>query len=123
MPSGGQKPGENLHQTLERECMEEVGAKITIGELLFVREYIGKNHELSAKHSHYHQIEFIFSRSVDLNRNQFENGEMPDRGQVGIAWLLTQTLLEYNFFSKAMRAYIISYLNNGEAPVYIGDIN
>ncbi|WP_427138152.1 NUDIX domain-containing protein [Psychrobacillus psychrodurans] len=33
LPGGGQKPGENLHQTLERECMEEVGAKITIGEL------------------------------------------------------------------------------------------
>lgn len=123
LPGGGQKPGENLHQTLERECMEEVGAKITIGELLFVREYIGKNHELSAKHSHYHQIELIFSCSVDLNRNQFENGEMPDRGQVGIEWIPIQKLMEYNFFPKAMRVHLISYLNNGEAPVYIGDIN
>ncbi|MEK3978829.1 NUDIX domain-containing protein [Psychrobacillus sp. FSL K6-2836] len=121
LPGGGQEPGENLQQTIERECMEELGAEVTIGELLFVREYIGKNHELSAKHGKYHQIEFMFLCSVD--RDRFENGVIPDQGQVGIEWLSIQSLMEHNFFPKALRVHIISYLNNGKAPIYVGDIN
>lgn len=121
LPGGGQEPGENLHQTLERECIEEFGAEISIGELLFVREYIGKNHEYSKKHGQYHQIEFMFLGSV--SRDQFENGVMPDRGQVGIEWLPIQDLMEYNFFPKELRAHIISYVSNGKAPIYVGDIN
>lgn len=106
LPGGGQEPGENLRQALERECMEEFGAEIAIGDLLFVREYIGKNHELFAKHGQYHQIEFMFLCSVD--RGRFENGVTPDRGQIGIEWLPIKALMEYNFFPKALRAHIVS---------------
>lgn len=33
LPGGGQKHGENLHQALTRECREELGAEVEIGEL------------------------------------------------------------------------------------------
>ncbi|MDI6739140.1 MAG: NUDIX domain-containing protein [Candidatus Edwardsbacteria bacterium] len=41
LPGGGQQPGETLHAALVRECREEANAAVTIGELLFIREYIG----------------------------------------------------------------------------------
>ncbi|NWO14186.1 MULTISPECIES: NUDIX domain-containing protein [Virgibacillus] len=45
LPGGGQKYGENLHLALKRECTEEVNADIEIGNLIFIRKYMGENHE------------------------------------------------------------------------------
>ena len=44
VPGGGQEYQENLHDAVVRECYEEIGARIEVGELLFVRDYIGRNH-------------------------------------------------------------------------------
>ncbi|MBE1553768.1 NUDIX domain-containing protein [Sporosarcina limicola] len=121
LPGGGQEHGENLHQALERECKEELGAEVEIGELLFVREYIGKNHELAAYHSHAHQTEFMFLCNV--NQDTFNNGISPDKGQIGTEWLLINELLEYNIFPRALRSHLISYFEKGKVATYIGDIN
>ena len=80
LPGGGQEHGENLHQALERECKEELGALIEIGELIFVREYIGKNHELSSYHSHVHQTEFMFLCNV--YQDKFDNGIILTRAKL-----------------------------------------
>ena len=121
LPGGGQKPGENLHETLKRECREEAGAEVTIGDLIFVREYIGKNHELSKKHGDYHQTEFIFLTEVDeLNYAQFT---FPDQGQIGLEWIPVAELMEYNFYPKGLRGHIITYIEKGKTAVYVGDIN
>jgi 8-oxo-dGTP pyrophosphatase MutT (NUDIX family) len=59
-PGGGQEHGETLHNALKRECIEEVGYYIEIGELLHIREYIGKNHEYSSFDFNVHQVEYYF---------------------------------------------------------------
>ena len=41
LPGGGQQHGETLKESLVRECKEEIGALVTVGELLYIREYIG----------------------------------------------------------------------------------
>ena len=33
LPGGAIEPGETIHETLERECVEEIGIKVDIGEL------------------------------------------------------------------------------------------
>lgn len=120
LPGGGQEHGENLMQALERECIEEIGAKIEIGELIFVREYIGINHGLS-KHSKAHQTEFMFLCHVD--EKLFENGTNPDNGQIGVEWLPINELLAYKLFPQDLRAHLISYFDGKKVSTYLGDIN
>ena len=60
LPGGGQHQGENLQDTLQRECREEIGATVQIGDLRMVREYIGKNHEYAETDGGTHQVEFMF---------------------------------------------------------------
>lgn len=121
LPGGGQEPGENLHETLKRECREEAGAEVTIGDIIFVREYIGKNHELSKKHGDYHQTEFIFLTKVDqLN---YAHSTFPDQGQIGLEWIPIAELMKYNFYPKGLREHIITYVEEGKTIVYVGDIN
>src|SRR5437868_5174005 len=44
LPGGGQQPGETLSACLIRECQEELGLPIHVGNLLWVREFISPNH-------------------------------------------------------------------------------
>ena len=60
LPGGGQNPGETLVEALERECLEEIGARVKVLALRYVRDYIGKNHGFAERHAEVHQIEYMF---------------------------------------------------------------
>ncbi|HET6872918.1 MAG TPA: NUDIX domain-containing protein [Sporolactobacillaceae bacterium] len=64
-PGGGQELSESFHDALHRECLEEIGLGVEIGELVFIREYIGKNHEYAESDSTIHQVEFYFECKLD----------------------------------------------------------
>ena len=121
LPGGGQEHGENLHEALKRECREELGTEVEIGDLIFVREYIGKNHELATYHAHAHQTEFMFLCHVQ--QETFDNGSNPDKGQIGTEWIPIKDLLNYKLFPQALRSHLISYFNIGKSKIYVGDIN
>lgn len=61
---GGQESGESIHEALIRECMEEISAAIEIGDILFVRDYIGRNLEFYETDSDSHQKEYMLNAQL-----------------------------------------------------------
>ncbi|MDM5209164.1 NUDIX domain-containing protein [Cytobacillus kochii] len=114
-PGGGQNHGETLEETVKRECLEETGAIIKVGNLRYIREYIGGNHEFSSQHKNVHQVEFFFTcHLVDQN-----DAILADDHQVGIEWIPIKSL-------EALRIYpqeLTKYLLDDHSPVYLGDVN
>ncbi|GEN88060.1 NUDIX domain-containing protein [Oceanobacillus sojae] len=123
LPGGGQEHGETLHQALKRECIEEINAAVEIGNLLFIREYIGKNHEHFEFDSELHQIEYMFSCEIKSSNKEIGNGVVPDDGQISVERLTISDLMNYRLYPQAIRDKIIAYISRKEFPVYLGDIN
>lgn len=120
LPGGGQEVGETLHETLHRECIEEIGAHIEIRDLVCIREYIGKNHEFAEFDGDVHQVEFMFLCA--LNGGQQPGiGTLPDSRQLGVKWIPLSELPTAPFYPAALRAVISEIALHG--ALYLGDVN
>ena len=121
LPGGGQHHGESFHEALQRECLEEIGTKVRIGDLRLVREYIGSHHEFAEYDSDVHQIEFIFLCKIDGSYTP-SMGSVPDGPQTGVEWLEIKSLGDVRIYP----AILISELErvvNDSSPIYLGDVN
>lgn len=122
LPGGGQQSGETLPQTLLRECAEEVGLQVEVGPLVYVREYIGRNHDFAYKHRKFHQVEHVF-RCYCQNPHEPNCGHETDRLQVGVAWLDLSRIEEINFYPKVLKPYLKKGDSIRVEPLYLGDCN
>ena len=91
LPGGGQEHGETLVSAVRRECEEEIGVEVEVDKLLFVREYIGKNHQYAAEDSDEHIVNIIFACSVPEDYKA-TTGSSPDADQVAVTWLAIEEL-------------------------------
>lgn len=113
LPGGGQEVGESLYENVQRECREEVGLDIQVGDLLFIREWISEEKNI-------HQVEFIFMCTAEAIESAIE-GPNPDGGQLGIEWLPLKQLVDYRLYPLEIRSYL-SEINKSDTklPVYLG---
>lgn len=119
-PGGGQEKGEELKDAVARECLEEIGQAVQVGELLHVREYIGAHHEFAEWDADIHQVEFYFAcRLVDPDASVFE-GSNPDDHQVAVEWIALEELSNIRLYPKTIGELL---LEKGEQRIYLGDIN
>ena len=121
LPGGGQHPGETMLQALQRECREEISCDVKVGDILYIREYIGRNHEFSEYDREIHQIEYMFFCELPETCRP-KIGNVPDNNQVDIAWLELSKLSEYRLYPQDMRD-IFSRFGNYRQRIYFGDIN
>lgn len=118
LPGGGQERFEPLHDTLRRECREEIAADIEVGELLFVRDYIGRNHEFAATDDA-HQVEIMFACRVPDDYVP-QSGAIPDPRQHGATWLPLATLASARLYPAALKPLLVA---RSKTPMYLGDVN
>lgn len=121
LPGGGQHHGEPLTRAVVRECLEEINCTVQVGELRFMREYIGAHHEFAEHDSHRHQVEFIFECALEDDAEPSE-GHEPDDGQIGLKWIPLGELHEHPFYPKAL----VPHLQRGRyesGAQYLGDVN
>ncbi|WP_138754994.1 NUDIX domain-containing protein [Paenibacillus sinopodophylli] len=119
-PGGGQDHGEELKDAVKRECLEELGEEVKVSELVYVREYIGKNHEFAQWDSDLHQVEFYFNCSLTSEEPTFLKATNPDKDQVGVEWIEIKKLEEIRLYPKTLNKMI----NQSDINIhYLGDVS
>lgn len=97
--------------------MEEVGEEVEIGELLHIREYIGKTTSILHSIFMFTKLNTIlFCNLVKEKNNKAPTN--PDSHQVGVEWIHINDLLQYRIYPKELRKYIIQHVNHQKSPVY-----
>jgi ADP-ribose pyrophosphatase YjhB (NUDIX family) len=124
LPGGKQEFGETLEQAVRREVFEEVGIAVNVDDFLFLREFIGANHEHAEANQNLHIVSPIFLCSIKSGNGTPATPPNPDPDQIGIEWIPVHELANIRFYPKALVPQIIE-LADGIKPsrCYVGDIN
>lgn len=121
LPGGGQEPEENIHEALKRECMEEISSEVLIKDIVFVRDYIGRNHEYAEWDGEMHQIEYMFECEL-ISKNEPASGHIPDNAQIGVEWVDLRKFSEIRIYPSILKR-VIHEDGSLEKIVYLGDVN
>jgi 8-oxo-dGTP diphosphatase len=118
LPGGGQEKFETLKDALKRECLEEIDARVVVGDILFVRDYISRNNrEFAAFDPDLHQVDVFFECTLEPGEIP-KNGLSPDSTQQGVYWLPLSDLETSIFYPTALKTALLA-----RDRVYLGDVN
>ncbi|MEP6861057.1 MAG: NUDIX domain-containing protein [Deltaproteobacteria bacterium] len=119
LPGGGQERGETVIAALERECQEELGVAVTVGDLVGARDYIAQHHEFAATDDA-HQVELVFRCTLKTGAVPVV-GANPDARQIGVKWLALAELDRVRFYPRRLAELLAK---SGDRPFgYLGDVN
>lgn len=117
LPGGAQDPGETLEGGLQRECLEEIGTRVEVADLIHVADYDKlRDTEPPTKRQ---QVEFFFECHLPDGYRP-GNGPKPDRHQVAVVWLPLESLAESALFPPGLKT-IFSPVKS-DRSVYLGRI-
>ena len=119
LPGGGQDAGEALTTTVRRECLEELGIHVDVGELCLVREFVPHNHDLSLMPYSVQCIDFLF-RCTPIGATELHLGTQPDNEAIEARWVSVATALTLPLYPDALRAWLPAVLAS-DCIHYLGD--
>ena len=114
-----QDPGETLEQALQRECLEEIGTRVEIQDLLHVADYFRVRDTVPP--STKHLVEFLFLCTVPGSYVPV-NGSHPDKHQVEVVWTSLTELDTLPIFPRSLAGYL-QQSGQDDSPVYLGLIS
>lgn len=121
LPGGGHQWGETMTEALIRECKEELNLEVKPTRLVFVRDYIAKNHKTTLDLDCFHQAELMFECQVD-DFSKLSLGTEPDGDGEEIKWISLDDLATSDFYPKAIIPYLKD-LKNIKETIILGDAN
>lgn len=121
LPGGGQEPEETMEQALQRECLEEIGTAVDVGDMLWVREFFGSRYDWPEFHG-LHQVEFMFACELDAEAVPHMGAE-GDTWQTGVEWVPLDDLAGIVFYPEALKPLLVRYAKDGQTGrTYLGDV-
>lgn len=124
LPGGKQEFGETIEQAVCREVFEEVGIAVKVDEFLFLREFIGANHENAEANKNLHIVSPIFLCSIQSENDITLTPPNPDPDQIGIEWVEINQLENLRFYPKQLAPQLLEIASGNKPSLcYVGDIN
>lgn len=116
VPGGGVSHGESLEVALHRELLEEIGAEVTIGPVVAIREVAALPKDEPYLPENFHQVEVFFSCKL----LQFVQTPVAmDASQIGFTWLPLDQLENALFFPEAFKGHLV---NRQFPKIYFGTV-
>ncbi len=119
LPGGGQDIGETLEEALMRECVEEIGTRVEIRDLVYVADYF-KPRDTDPL-SRRHLVEFLFACRVPDDYAP-RNGHHPDKHQVEVVWARLDELAGMPLYPRSLAPYLAEPAATA-GSVYLGTID
>lgn len=120
LPGGGQQFGESMAEAVARECREELGVDVQVGDVAYLRDYIGARHEFADWDSHFHGVETVFYCTL-LPHAEPAMPRSGDRYQTGVEWLDLDELEDAPLYPSSLKAWL--RLDEADRRRYLGSVN
>jgi ADP-ribose pyrophosphatase YjhB (NUDIX family) len=116
LPGGAQDPGETLKEALNRECMEEIGTTVEVGDLIHVADFFKlRDTEPPTRR---HLVEFLFQCTIADDYSP-RNGYRPDKHQVEVVWADLSAVAQLPLFPQFLSTSIPKY-KDADRNLYLG---